>query len=68
MLDELARALNVEAPFLTAVAGQPLPEVTDYLRERPEAGPAVAALFARARATGFAEWGNINIPLKLPPE
>ncbi len=56
VLNGLARALGVDPYYLAAVAGQCPPEVTLYLHEHPEAGPAVAAAFARARQTGFAEW------------
>lgn len=55
-LDELARALGVGVHYLEAVAGRCPAGVARYLRERPDAAPAVAALFARARATGFADW------------
>jgi transcriptional regulator with XRE-family HTH domain len=61
VLGELAKALGVDAYYLAAVAGQCPTEITTYLRERPDAGPAVAALFARARATGFADWDSINL-------
>lgn len=60
VLGELAKALGVDVHYLAAVAGQPPAEVTQYLRERPDCGPAVAALFARARATGFSDWDRIN--------
>lgn len=60
VLGELAKALGVDAHYLAAVAGQCPTEITQYLRERPDCGPAVAALFARARATGFADWDSIN--------
>ena len=60
VLVELAKALGVDSHYLAAVAGQPPTEVTDYLRERPEAGPAVAALFSRARAAGFADWEHVT--------
>jgi transcriptional regulator with XRE-family HTH domain len=61
VLGELARALGVDVHYLAAVAGQAAPEVTQYLKERPECGPAVAALFARARSTGFSDWESINV-------
>ncbi|MEK7706240.1 MAG: helix-turn-helix transcriptional regulator [Myxococcota bacterium] len=57
---ELARALGVDVHYLAAVAGQCPPEVTTYLRERPDCGPAVAAFFARARATGFDDWNSVE--------
>src|SRR5438045_1920550 len=60
VLSELARALGVDVHYLAAVAGQCPTELTLYLKERPDCGPAVAALFARARATGFADWDSIN--------
>ena len=60
VLGELAKALGVDVHYLAAVAGQCPPEVTQYLRERPDCGPAVAALFARARATGFADWDGVT--------
>jgi transcriptional regulator with XRE-family HTH domain len=60
VLGELARALGVDVHYLAAVAGQCPPEVTTYLRERPEAGPAIAAFFARARATGFTDWETLS--------
>jgi transcriptional regulator with XRE-family HTH domain len=60
VLGELAKALGVDVHYLGAVAGQCPPELTQYLRERPDCGPAVAALFGRARATGFVDWDNIN--------
>jgi len=49
------------------VAGQCPPEVTIYLRERPEAGPAIAAFFARARATGFTDWETLSRALGNGP-
>src|SRR5437899_679817 len=61
VLGELARALGVDVHYLAAVAGQCPPELTQYLKERPECGPAVAALFARARASGFSDWERINV-------
>ncbi len=61
VLHELARALGVDSYYLSAVAGQCPTEITVYLRERPDAGPAVAALFARASATGFDDWGSVEI-------
>jgi transcriptional regulator with XRE-family HTH domain len=60
VLAELGRALGVDPYYLAAVAGQCPPEVTLYLREHPECGPTVAAMFARARATGFAEWDGVG--------
>src|SRR5947209_14897823 len=48
VLSELARALGVDPYYLAAVAGRCPLEVTLYLREHPQAGPAVAAMFARA--------------------
>jgi transcriptional regulator with XRE-family HTH domain len=60
VLGELAKALGVDVHYLGAVAGQPSSEITEYLRERPDAAPAVTALFARARATGFADWDRIS--------
>ncbi len=60
VLCELARALGVDPYYLSAVAGQCPTEVTLYLREHPECGPAVAALFARARASGFSEWDGLG--------
>ena len=60
VLTGLARALGVDPYYLAAVAGQCPPEVTIYLREHPEAGPAVAAAFARARAAGFADWEMVG--------
>ena len=60
VLGELAKALGVDVHYLAAVAGQPSSEVIQYLRERPDIAPAVAALFARARATGFSDWDRIN--------
>lgn len=59
VLAELARALGVDPYFLAAVAGQCPPELTMYLREHPECGPQVAALFARARSTGFRDWESV---------
>ncbi len=61
VLGELAKALGVDVHYLAAVAGQPPDEITAYLRERPDCGPAVAALFARARATGFADWERLSL-------
>lgn len=61
VLGELARALGVDVHYLGAVAGQCPPELTLYLKERPECGPAVAALFARARATGFSDWDSVGV-------
>lgn len=61
VLGELARALGLDAHYLAAVAGQCPSDVLVYLRERPECGPAVAALFARARASGFADWEGIDL-------
>ena len=61
VLGELAKALGVDGYYLAAVAGQCPTEITVYLRERPDAGPAVAALFARARTTGFADWDTISL-------
>ena len=60
VLGELAKSLGVDVHYLAAVAGQCPQEVTQYLRERPDQGPAVSALFARARATGFSDWDSIN--------
>ena len=59
VLGELARALGVDVHYLAAVAGQCPPEVTSYLRERPETGPAIAAFFARARGTNFTDWEGL---------
>jgi transcriptional regulator with XRE-family HTH domain len=59
VLAELARALGVDPYYLSAVAGQCPTEVLRYLRENPGCGPQVAALFARARATGFADWDSV---------
>ena len=59
VLSELARALGVDPYYLAAVAGQCPTELTLYLREHPECGPAVAALFARARSTGFSDWDSV---------
>ena len=56
VLGELARALGVDVYYLAAVAGQCPPEVLNYLRERPEMGPQVAAFFVQARSTGFTDW------------
>jgi transcriptional regulator with XRE-family HTH domain len=61
VLAELARALGVDVHYLAAVAGQCPDEITQYLKERPECGPAIAALFARARATGFSDWDSISV-------
>ena len=61
VLEELAKALGADAHYLAAVAGQSPVEVTEYLRERPECGPQIAALFARARASGFADWDRISL-------
>lgn len=61
VLGELAKALGVDRHYLAAVAGQAPAELTEYLKERPEAGPALAGLFARARATGFADWDGVEI-------
>jgi transcriptional regulator with XRE-family HTH domain len=62
VLAELARALGVDPFYLAAVAGQCPTEVTLYLKEHPECGPAVAALFGRARATGFTDWDGVGKP------
>lgn len=59
VLTELARALGVDPYYLAAVAGQCPPEVTTYLREHPECGPAVAAMFARARTSNFRDWDSV---------
>jgi transcriptional regulator with XRE-family HTH domain len=59
VLAGLARALGVDPYYLAAVAGQCPPEVTLYLREYPHSGPTVAALFARARSSGFADWDGV---------
>jgi transcriptional regulator with XRE-family HTH domain len=59
VLSELARALGVDPYYLAAVAGQCPAELTLYLREHPECGPAVAAMFSRARTTGFADWDTV---------
>lgn len=61
VLHELARALGVDSYYLTAVAGQCPTEITAYLREHPDAAPAVVALFARAGVTGFADWDSVEI-------
>lgn len=61
VLAEIARILGVDVHYLAAVAGQCPADVALYLRERPECGPAVAALFARARANGFSSWDEINL-------
>jgi transcriptional regulator with XRE-family HTH domain len=67
VLSELARSLGVDSHYLAAVAGQCPEEVTEYLREHPEAAPAVAAFFARARATGFASWETASLPTTHQP-
>ena len=59
VLGELARALGVDVHYLAAVAGQCPPEVTSFLRERPECGPTISAFFARARAVGFTDWEGL---------
>lgn len=60
VLTELARALRLDPHYLAAVAGQPPTDLVAYLRERPDCGAAVAAFFARASATGFADWNNVE--------
>lgn len=62
VLGELAKALGVDAHYLAAVAGQPLVEVVDYLKQNREAAPAVAAMFTRARAAGFDAWDEVDFP------
>lgn len=59
VLGELARALGVDVHYLAAVAGQPPPDVTAYLHERPDLGPAIANFFARARTVGFTDWEGL---------
>jgi len=59
VLAELGRALGVDPYYLAAVAGQCPPDVTLYLREHPECGPSVAAMFGRARQSGFSDWDQI---------
>lgn len=61
VLHELSRALGVDEFYLAAVAGQCPTEITAYLHEHPEAAPAVAALFTRARVTGFTDWESVEI-------
>ena len=61
VLGELARALGVDAMYLAAVAGQCPGEITEYLRERPEMAPSVAALFNRALQAGFEDWDGITV-------
>jgi transcriptional regulator with XRE-family HTH domain len=67
VLGELARALGVDVHYLAAVAGQCPPEVTIYLRERPECGPAIAAFFARARQSGFSDWDGLSRAIAPAP-
>lgn len=66
VLGELARVLGVDVHYLASVAGQCPAEVTDYLRERPECGRAVAALFARAHAAGFSDWDRVSFFFEQP--
>ncbi len=62
MLGELARVLQVDIHTLRAMAGYCPRDVIEYLRERPDTAPAVAALFARARAAGFTDWERLILP------
>ena len=61
LLIQLATVLDIDISPLHALTAKALPEVTDYLSERPHLSLEIGRVFRRAKESGFTDWRRIEL-------